>query len=98
MPVPRWESLVANLYQLQSPKVLLLMWTQNIDLRMQVQAMELFSGEARVLVLAIVMRESPDSLNVLVYKAFYLQRYGQYINSQGVKRFVGDKKGLKESG
>ena len=31
-----------------SMQVLLLMWTQNIDLRMQVQAMELFSGEARV--------------------------------------------------
>ena len=29
-------------------QVLLLMWTQNIDLRMQLQAMELFSGEAKV--------------------------------------------------
>eukprot|EP00439_Symbiodinium_sp_Y106_P061660 s1281_g9.t1 len=48
MPVPRWESLVPSLVQLQAPKVLLLTWTQNVDLRMQVEMFELFCGDARV--------------------------------------------------
>ncbi|CAE7729301.1 unnamed protein product [Symbiodinium sp. CCMP2592] len=45
MPIPRWESVIANLVQLQAPKVLLLLWTTNVDLTMQVQLLELFSGE-----------------------------------------------------
>ncbi|CAE7342473.1 unnamed protein product [Symbiodinium sp. CCMP2456] len=48
MPSQRWESVIANLVQLQAPKVLLLMWTTNIDLRMRVELLELFAGEAKV--------------------------------------------------
>ncbi|CAE7757411.1 unnamed protein product [Symbiodinium pilosum] len=45
MPIHRWESLIPNLIHVQAPKVLLLMWTQNIDLRMQVEMFELFAGK-----------------------------------------------------
>ncbi|CAE7835102.1 unnamed protein product, partial [Symbiodinium sp. KB8] len=73
MPIPRWESLIPNLVQLQAPKVLLLMWTSNVDLRMQVEMLELFSGDAKVsqvfreagLAMACVMREGPNAMNVL---------------------------------
>lgn len=117
MPVPRWESLIPNLVQLQAPKahpsvflavliarvhawheqpcglicaggfhrvcatalqssmmialtghpnprpsslckVLLMMWTSNIDLGMQVEMLELFSGDARV---SQVFREAGKS-------------------------------------
>ena len=49
-----------------SAQVLLLMWTQNIDLRMQVEMFELFAGQARV---SQVCREAKRS--VVSYDCLY---------------------------
>ena len=47
-------------------QVLLLMWTQNVDLRMQLQALELFSGQGKV---SQVLRE--EGVNCASYDFLY---------------------------
>ncbi|CAE7328646.1 unnamed protein product [Symbiodinium sp. CCMP2592] len=104
MPVPRWESLVPSLVQLQAPKVLLMTWTQNVDLRMQVEMFELFCGDARVsqvfrMVLLLLLIVSVHAM--MIYRMVQIPTpvlQGHFVDKNGVRRFTGFKKELRDSG